>query len=469
MPPANAVTDAITWFALALTGVSSTTDKITLAFSGSGLTVGNIAFGNGTDTALNCYTRTSSSAFPQRIAASAPYAINTRYFVAGSRTTAQSYPDMYLDGVLSNGTGYSPGAGNLAASVTNVSMNNGSAALTGVTYCGGLFNRTLSAYEHLLLARNPWQIFERADRPIFYSLPSIGVGVTVDVPAAGIAIAASAPMVSGGASIAPPAAGIAISGFAPKVSGGASVKPPAVTVTVSAHAPAVSVGASVAVPAATITIQAYSPTVGGGVTVSVPSAAVTVTPNAPAVSAGKSIAVPAAAITVTPHAPGVSAGKRVDVPVASVTVQAHAPSVSASSGISVPVATIAVQAHAPAVSTGASVAVPASVVSILAHSPAIVTAGGRTLTDQDRADIEAIVLEQLTSAPVLAAIAAAVMGEINAGSILTSTEQTRLLELHRIHGLEAGVDLVVTETSRTAGAIAQGIDTSGGTTTVSRS
>lgn len=177
MPPANAVTDAITWFALALTGVSSTTDKITLAFSGSGLTVGNIAFGNGTDTALNCYARTSSSAFPQRIAASAPYAINTPYFVAGSRTTAQSYPDMYLDGVLSNGTGYSPGTGNLAASVTNVSMNNGSAALTGVTYCGGLFNRTLSAYEHLLLARNPWQLFERADKPVFYSLPSGGGSV----------------------------------------------------------------------------------------------------------------------------------------------------------------------------------------------------------------------------------------------------------------------------------------------------
>lgn len=189
MPPANAVTDAITWFALALTGVSSTTDKITLAFSGSGLTVGNIAFGNGTDTALNCYARTSSSAFPQRIAASAPYAINTRYFVAGSRTTAQSYPDMYLDGVLSNGTGYSPGTGNLAASVTNVSMNNGSAALTGVTYCGGLFNRTLSAYEHLLLARNPWQIFERADKPVFYSLPSGGATVSASV---GNAVAAGA-------------------------------------------------------------------------------------------------------------------------------------------------------------------------------------------------------------------------------------------------------------------------------------
>lgn len=189
MPPANAVTDAITWFALALTGVSSTTDKITLAFSGSGLTVGNIAFGNGTDTALNCYARTSSSAFPQRIAASAPYAINTRYFVAGSRTTAQSYPDMYLDGVLSNGTGYSPGTGNLAASVTNVSMNNGSAALTGVTYCGGLFNRTLSAYEHLLLARNPWQLFERADKPVFYSLPSGGATVSASV---GNAVAAGA-------------------------------------------------------------------------------------------------------------------------------------------------------------------------------------------------------------------------------------------------------------------------------------
>lgn len=178
LPPANAVTDAITWFGLALTGVSSTPNKMALWF-GASTTVGAIAFGNSTDTAPLCYTRTASAILPQRVATTVPYVINTQYFIAGSRTTAQSYPDLYLNGVLSNGTAYSPSTGNLAASITDVSMNNGSAALTGVTYCGGLFNRTLSAYEHLLLARNPWQIFERADRPIFYSLPSGGVSGSV--------------------------------------------------------------------------------------------------------------------------------------------------------------------------------------------------------------------------------------------------------------------------------------------------
>ncbi len=44
----------------------------------------------------------------------------------------------------------------------------------------------------------------------------------------------------------------------------------------------------------------------------------------------------------------------------------------------------------------------------------------------------------------------------------------KVTELHRIHGLQAGVPLVVTQTARTAGAIAQTIATAGSSTTVTR-
>jgi len=60
-------------------------------------------------------------------------------------------------------------------------------------------------------------------------------------------------------------------------------------------------------------------------------------------------------------------------------------------------------------------------------------------------------------------------GLIAAGTSLTSSEQTQLDELHKIHGLASGTDLEVTGTSRTAGAgIQQTISEDAGTVTVSR-
>lgn len=47
-------------------------------------------------------------------------------------------------------------------------------------------------------------------------------------------------------------------------------------------------------------------------------------------------------------------------------------------------------------------------------------------------------------------------------------ELLRIIEIAKIHGLVIGSDLVVTETTRTAGAVAQTIVTTGGTTTVQR-
>ncbi len=54
------------------------------------------------------------------------------------------------------------------------------------------------------------------------------------------------------------------------------------------------------------------------------------------------------------------------------------------------------------------------------------------------------------------------------GSGLSVSEQTKLDEIHKIHGLAAGVPLVVDPTSRQAGSIEQTIDESGGVVTVER-
>jgi hypothetical protein len=49
-----------------------------------------------------------------------------------------------------------------------------------------------------------------------------------------------------------------------------------------------------------------------------------------------------------------------------------------------------------------------------------------------------------------------------------AAELLRIIELAKLHGLVEGAPLVVTETSRTAGDVAQAVNTSGGTTTVTR-
>jgi len=57
---------------------------------------------------------------------------------------------------------------------------------------------------------------------------------------------------------------------------------------------------------------------------------------------------------------------------------------------------------------------------------------------------------------------------VTSGSGLSTTEQTQLTELHRIHGLETGTDLSVTDTSRAAGTISQTVSDDGTTTKITR-
>lgn len=54
------------------------------------------------------------------------------------------------------------------------------------------------------------------------------------------------------------------------------------------------------------------------------------------------------------------------------------------------------------------------------------------------------------------------------GSGLSAAEQIKLDEIHRIHGLKAGEDLTITDTSRDSGDIGQTISDDGTTTTITR-
>lgn len=58
--------------------------------------------------------------------------------------------------------------------------------------------------------------------------------------------------------------------------------------------------------------------------------------------------------------------------------------------------------------------------------------------------------------------------QVASGSGLSAGQATMLEELHKIHGLLLGTPLVVTATSREAGAVTQTIDDTAGTVTVER-
>lgn len=57
---------------------------------------------------------------------------------------------------------------------------------------------------------------------------------------------------------------------------------------------------------------------------------------------------------------------------------------------------------------------------------------------------------------------------VTQGSGLSSEQDAKITDLHRIHGLETGTDLEIEDTERRAGSITQTISDDGTTTTVSR-
>ncbi len=58
--------------------------------------------------------------------------------------------------------------------------------------------------------------------------------------------------------------------------------------------------------------------------------------------------------------------------------------------------------------------------------------------------------------------------QVSSGSGLSAAQDTKLDEVHRIHGLKSGEDLVVSDTARSSGSISQTVSDDGSETTVSR-
>lgn len=195
-------------------------------------------------------------------------------------------------------------------------------------------------------------------------------GVTLDVPAAAVSIAAAAPSVQTGVSVAVPAASISLAGFAPAIETGASIVSPAADLAVAAFAPGISTGVSVSAPAAGMAFAAFAPSILFGVTIKPPAADISVLALAPAVAAGASASVPSGNVTVLAFAPSVAAGASVTVPALGVSIFCPAPRVIVPT-IGAPAANINVSGASPTILTGVNATVPAAGVTVAAFAPGI--------------------------------------------------------------------------------------------------
>ena len=79
--------------------------------------------------------------------------------------------------------------------------------------------------------------------------------------------------------------------------------------------------------------------------------------------------------------------------------------------------------------------------------------------------VSAVVNQVTTTTNVVTGDVGTVAGQVRSE---LAAELLRIIELAKLHGLVEGAPLVVTETSRTAGDVAQAVNTAGGTTTVTR-
>lgn len=124
-----------------------------------------------------------------------------------------------------------------------------------------------------------------------FQVPAAASGVTLNIPAANIAIAAAVPSVATGVNAAVPAADIALAALAPSVATGASVAAPAADIAIAGVAPGVAAGVNVAVPAADIAIAAQVPTVtaSSALTLNVPISEIVIGALAPDVIAAGGI------------------------------------------------------------------------------------------------------------------------------------------------------------------------------------
>jgi len=188
--------------------------------------------------------------------------------------------------------------------------------LAGDELIGCIWTRALAEGELRDFRRDPSQIYEPENDPVFYSLAA--GGTTVAVPAGALTLTGYAPTVSFTAhqTIAVPAGALTLTGFAPTVSTSASqtIAVPAASLTLTGFAPTVAATAnqSISVPAGSLTLTGYAPTVytTAVTTIAVPAGTLTLTGYAPTVSytTHAYIGVPAGALTLTGYAPTVLGG-----------------------------------------------------------------------------------------------------------------------------------------------------------------
>lgn len=347
----------------------------------------------------------------------------------------------------------------------------------GGIYYAGLLPVALSGEDIGALSRNPWQVFRPVQRRVYFDMGAGGGGGTTHTVTAD-------PVKLGSTTTRPGLTQTHVT-TAKAVAQGATVSRPAVTQTHVVEARPNLQASIVARPSVTQTHVVTARTVAQGSTVNAPTVevgsitVVTARPvvqsgavNAPSIvqthivtarpaAQGGTVTRPGLTQTHTVTARAVTQGSVVNAPSVDVgstpaTVVMARP-VAQGSTVNAPGIRQTHVTSARAVVQGSTISAPGLVQTHVVTARPVVQAGSvnkpwvatgsSTFTGLSPAD--------------LAAIRAAVRSELSA-------ELLRISEIAKLHGLVQGAPLVVTPTSRTAGDVAQTVNTAGATTTVTR-
>lgn len=174
LPALNTTSSALTLFAFSYSTVSNTTTKRIINFSGAGGTVMGIRFGTSAVNCVETLVQVPGGIFPA-VQSSATPAANQSYFLSASRWTGTLAYDLFINGVLDNGTTLYANSSALATTATSISLGNagGTQVLNGGVLIAGFYKIGFDQRQHKVLQQNYFDLFSPYKSPIIYSFSSI--------------------------------------------------------------------------------------------------------------------------------------------------------------------------------------------------------------------------------------------------------------------------------------------------------
>lgn len=319
----------LTFFVIGTRGSTAATNRALMSI-GAGTADAHLLYitGNGE---LAMYSRQASGTAGQALSATGAIGSATTVYSMCGVVSSNASRKVYIDGTL-RGTNTT----SVAAASSSKQTVGGyylSGAMVADIYAegnivfAGAWNRELSLDEIVELQRNPWQVFKRQPKALYFDLPA-GGGVSV-APASGAqTIAGFAPSISQSISVAVASGAITLAGYTASVSQPNVVTPGSGTVAGSGYAPTIAQPLSVSPGAGAPTFGGYAPAISQAAGIYPAAGAVVFAGTAPTINQPLTVAPGLGAFDILGYAPTVAQAKLVYPGAGQIVFIGYAPSLT---------------------------------------------------------------------------------------------------------------------------------------------